>query len=385
MADYAGRIERVRAEMARRGIGLLFLPTSSSMEYLTGIPRDDPGPTEHNRPGDWVSGCYLGLDRGPIILEPRMGSDRMERHVAGKPWIAELRVLGEPDNYSERMHEVVRELSDGRSGIAIGDRGWAKSVIDLMAAAPDAEITNAHEILEPLRAIKDGDELAIMRRASWLTDDVYAAILPRLELGMSERDIAWVIDREIQRHAPDGVSFHTGIRIGGNVTRPGSIHDSLTETTLQRGAVLAFDFGMLLDGYCSDFGRTVFIGEVTDERREVYDLVIRAQSAAIEAMRDGEISAAQLDRVARSIIEDAGRGEQFIHRLGHSIGKDVHEPPFLLEGDNTVLRSGMCFTIEPSVFMADGGFVRVEDVVLVTPDGGEVFNRTDHDLRVLEL
>lgn len=385
MPDYAARLDAVRAEMERRGIGLLFLSACSSLEYLTGIPREDPGPTEHNRPGDWVSGMYLSVDAGPVIVEPRMGSDRMERHVANKPWISELRIMGEPDDYSGVMARVVQELRPAGSAIALGDRTWAKAAIDLLRAAPDATLVNAHDFLSPMRAIKDDEELAIMRRASQLTDEVYAAILPRLELGMSERDIAWIIDREILRHSPEGVSFHTGIRIGGNVERPGSIHDSLTETTLQPGAVLAFDFGMLLEGYCSDFGRTVFIGEPSAERRAVYDLVIAAQAAAVAAMRDGTITAAQLDRIARGMIEDAGYGPRFIHRLGHAIGKDVHEPPFLLEGDDTLLRSGMCFTIEPSVFMADGGFVRVEDVVLVTPDGGEIFNRTDHSLRVLDL
>jgi Xaa-Pro aminopeptidase len=385
MPDYAARIERARAQMRQRDIALLFLPVSSTLEYLTGIPREEASPTEHNRPGDWVSGMYLGLERGPIIVEPRMGSDRMERHVAGKPWISDLRVLGEPEDYSGVLAGLVRDLRGGSGKIALGDRAWAKTAIDLQAAAPDAELVNAHEFLAPMRAIKDDEELAIMRRASRLTDDVYAAILPRLELGMSERDIAWVIEREILRHSDSGTSFNTGIRIGGNVARPGSIHDSLTATTLERGAVLAFDFGLLLDGYCSDFGRTVFIGEPGPERRAVHDLVMHAQTAAIAEMKDGQISAAQLDRVARSIIETAGRGPQFIHRLGHAIGKDVHEPPFLLEGDDTVLLNGMCFTIEPSVFMEDGGFVRVEDVVLVTPDGGESFNTTGHDLLVLAL
>jgi Xaa-Pro aminopeptidase len=203
---------------------------------------------------------------------------------------------------------------------------------------------------------------------------------------MSEQEIAWLIDQEIIRRGAEFVSFHTGIRIGGgSARRGGSIHDSITHQTLQRGTALAFDFGMLKDGYCSDFGRTVFVGEPTDEQRAVHDLVIRAQASAIEAMVDGQITAAQLDRVARAIIEDAGYGPRFIHRLGHAIGKDVHEPPFLLAGDDTVLRTGMCFTIEPSVFMEDGAFVRVEDVVMVTPDGGENFNRTDHELRVLDL
>jgi Xaa-Pro aminopeptidase len=355
-------------------------------EYVAGTRRDIPNPTEDNRPGDWVSGVYLGLAAGPIIVEPRMGSDRMQRQLETMPWVTDLRILGEPDDYSGVLAGVVRQLRGGAGDIAVGERTWAKTVIDMLAAAPGARIVNAHDILSPMRMVKDEEERAIMRANARLTDDVYAAILPRLALGMSEQEIAWVIDQEIIRRGGEGVSFHTGIRIGGGAAaRGGSIHDSITAQTMQRGTALAFDFGMLKDGYCSDFGRTVFVGEPGAEHRRVHDLVMQAQAAAVAAMRDGQITAAGLDRVARSMIAGAGYGERFIHRLGHSIGKDVHEPPFLLEGDDTVLRTGMCFTIEPSVFMADGAFVRVEDVVMVTPDGGETFNRTDHELRVLDL
>ncbi len=386
MLDYPSRIAAVRAEMDRRGIAVLFLPDSSSREYVTGLHRDVGDPTETNRPGDWVSGVYIGLTAGPIVVEPRMGSDRMERQVEHMPWITDLRVLGEPDDYTGVLAGIVRELRGGGGDIAVGDRTWAKTVIDLLAAAPDARIVNAHDMLSPMRMIKDEGERDIMRANARLTDEVYEAILPRIELGMGEQEIAWVVEREIHERGGEFVSFHTGIRIGGGpASRGGSIHDSITDQRLERGTVLAFDFGLLKDGYCSDFGRTVFIGEPTDEYRAVYDLVMRAQAAAIDAMRDGEITAAGLDRVARSIIADAGYGPQFIHRLGHSIGKDVHEPPWLLEGDETLLRTGMCFTIEPSVFMSDGAFIRVEDVVMVTPDGGENFNATDHQLRVLDL
>ena len=386
MHDFTSRIAAVRSEMERRGVSVLFLPDSSAREYVTGIRHDVGDPTETNRPGDWVSGVYLGLTGGPIVVEPRMGSDRMERQLEHLPWITDLRVLGEPDDYSGVMAGIVRELRGGSGDIAVGDRTWAKSVIDLLAAAPDAKIVNAHDFLSPMRMVKDETEQAIMRANARLTDEIYEAILPRMALGISEQEIAWVIEREIHARGGEFVSFHTGIRIGGGpASRGGSIHDSITAQRLERGTVLAFDFGLLKDGYCSDFGRTVFISEPADEYRAVYDLVMRAQAAAIAAMRDGQITAASLDRVARSIIAEAGYGPQFIHRLGHSIGKDVHEPPFLLEGDETVLRTGMCFTIEPSVFMADGAFIRVEDVVMVTPEGGENFNATGHELRVLEL
>jgi Xaa-Pro dipeptidase len=386
MPDYRARMAAVRAEMDMRGIAVLYLPNSSTLEFVTGLHRDVPNPTEDNRPGDWVSGFYLGLEGDPIILEPRMGSDRVERQIADMPVACDLRVLGEPDDYSARLAEVVVELRSGSGDIAVGERSWARTVLDLMRAAPGARMINAHEFLAPMRMVKDSEEQAIMRRNAQLTDDVYESILPQLRLGMSEQDIAWIIDRAIIEHGGAGVSFHTHIHIdGAGAHRTGSIHDTLTPQTLELGTALAFDFGMLRDGYCSDFGRTVFVGEPTEEYRLVYDLVMRSQSAAIDAMVDGEITAAELDAIARTMIADAGYGEKFIHRLGHSIGKDVHEPPFLLDGDSTILRSGMCFTIEPSVFMDDGAFIRVEDVVMVTPRGGENFNRTGHDLRVLDL
>ena len=385
MADFPERIARVRAEMERRGIELLFLPNSSALEWLTGLKRELGGPTEQNHNGGWVAGMYLGLAGRGVLLEPRLHAEVVERQLGEKPWIAELRPVDETANANAMATDVVRELRRGRGAIAVGERAWAKSVIALAAAAPDAKIVNAGDILWPMRIIKDEEERAIMRRAARLTDEVYAEILPRIELGMRERDIAWLIDRAVLERGAQSVSFETGIRIGGHGRRPGSIHDSLTHTTLERNTVLAFDFGLVLDGYCSDFGRTVFVGEPTPERRAVYDLVNTSQAAAISAMRDSQITAAELDLVARTIIVKAGYGPNFIHRLGHAIGKEVHEEPWLHDGVDVTLRTGMCFTIEPSVFMADGAFVRVEDVVMVTPEGGENFNATGHELRVLEL
>lgn len=386
MVDYSARIARVRQEMEQRGIGVLFLPVSSTLEYLTGLSREIPNPTEDDRPGDWVSGMYLGLNAGPVIVESRMGSAHMEREVAGKEWISEIYVLGEPEDYSGVLARFVGEMrGDSRGAIALGARTWSKTAIDMRKAAPDAEIVDAHEFLWPMRIQKDSGEIKAMRRAVAVVDNAYEDILEGLRLGMTSREITWIIDRILYGHGADGVSFHTSVYIGGAESGEGNVFENTSNRVLGRDCTVAFDFGALLDGYCSDFGRTVFVGEPSDERRKVYDLVISAQETAIEAMVDSQITAEELDRVARSIIEDAGHGPAFIHRLGHAIGKDVHEPPFLLKGDETVLRSGMFFTIEPSVVMDDGAFIRVEDVVMVTPDGGENLNRTGHELRVLEL
>lgn len=386
MVNYSARIAHVRREMEAQGISVLFLPISSTLEYLTGLRREIPNPTEDDRPGDWVSGMYMGLNDGPVIVEPRMGSAHMVQQVQGKDWISELYVLGEPEDYSGVLARLVREMrADSGGSIALGARTWASTAIDMLRAAPDATLVDAHDIFWPMRMVKDEGEIAAMRRAVAIVDNAYEDILAQLQLGMTSRDITWIIDRVLYGHGADGVSFHTSVYIGGAASGQGGVFDNTSNRVLARDCTVAFDFGALLDGYCSDFGRTVFIGEPGGERREVYDLVMSAQSAAIDAMVSGEITAAELDRVARSIIEEAGRGPAFIHRLGHAIGKDVHEPPFLLEGDDTVLQTGMFFTIEPSIVMDDGAFIRVEDVVMVTPEGGENLNRTGHDLRVLDL
>lgn len=383
--DYPARIARLRAAMAEHDIALVYLPVSSTLEYFTGISWPIPNPTEHDRPGDWISGMYLGLEAGPLIVEPRMGSDAMVRELADKPWIADLHVLSETDDYAAVLADHARALGGTRGKIALAEHAWAKTTLAFMRAFPGRELVNAHDLIWPMRMIKDDEELDLMRRAARLVDDAYPLILERLALGMTAGDIARVVDDTLFELGADWTSFHTGIYLGCP-PQPGA--PSVFEAEgrrLERGGSIAFDFGALLDGYCSDFGRTVFIGEPTRERREVFDLVMRAQSAAIDRMVDGQITAAELDHVARSIIADAGYGERFIHRLGHAIGKDVHEPPFLLEADQTVLRTGMCFTIEPSVVLDDGGFIRVEDVVLVTPDGGVNLMSTSHDLQVLDL
>lgn len=387
MADYASRIAAMRAEMERHDVAVLFLPVSSTLEYLTGIAREMPNPTEHDRPGDWVSGMYLGQTAGPVIVEPRMGSRSMVGQVEGKEWIEDLRILGEPEGYSSVMTAIVRTMR-GESGgaIAVGEHTWARTVLDLKRAAPDADLVNAHDLIWPMRMVKDGQEREAMRNAARLVDRAYESILSQLQLGMTRRDIVRIVDRTLFDLGADWTSFHTSVYIGcpPDPDAP-SVFDAPPDRPVERGGTIAFDFGALLDGYCSDFGRTVFIGEASGHRRAIYDLVMTAQSAAIQAMVDGQITAAQLDHVARPIIADAGYGPQFIHRLGHSIGKDVHEPPFLLEGDDTILREGMFFTIEPSVVLDDGSFIRVEDVVMVGESGGENYNRTGHELRVLDL
>ncbi len=372
--------------MIQQDVAVVYMPVSSTAEYFTGINWPIPNPTEHDRPGDWVSGMYLGQTGGVVIIEPRMGSASMVSQISGKPWIDDLRVLGEPEDYGAVMTATVQQLAGTTAGrIAVAEHAWAKSVLQLQRSLEDTSLINAHDLIWPMRMVKDKGEQDLMRRAANVVDEAYELILEKLRLGMTTGDISTVVDQVLFDLGADWTSFHTGIYMAGLPDYHGPTVFDNDGRVLERGGAIAFDFGVLLDGYCSDFGRTVFIGEPTRERREVYDLVIRSQETAIAAMVDQNITAEQLDEVARSIIREAGYGPQFIHRLGHSIGKDVHEPPFLLDGDDTLLLEGMFFTIEPSIVMDDGCFIRVEDVVMVGESGGINYNQTSHELRVLDL
>ena len=146
--------------------------------------------------------------------------------------------------------------------------------------------------------------------------------------------------------------------------------------------MIVLDFGGIKDGYCSDTTRTVHVGEPTDEEREVHELVRRAQQTAFEAVRPG-VECQEIDRAARKVIADAGYGEYFIHRTGHGIGLTTHEPPYMIEGDTNELQPGMCFSIEPGVYLPGRFGVRIEDIVTVTPEGGQRFNNTPHELQIV--
>lgn len=385
--DYPGRIARVRAEMAARGIGILYLPFSSDAAWLTGLRHERPGPTITNRPGDLVAGVYLDATRGPLVVATQMGGGGVRAEVADKPWIREVLVLGEPVDYDRTLRAVLGSLRLDGGAVAVTERARAGTLLALQRALPDADFVSATDaFLATMRAIKDAEELAAMRRAAALTDEVYAAILPQLRPGVTEHEVALEIERQGRLRGAECVSFPTAVLFLGGSSRRGyevPAYSGPLDLPLERGMGIAFDFGFVLDDYCSDFGRTVFVGEPDAATRAVYDLVIGAQAAAIAGMRADTIDCAATDRLARGPIEEAGFGPAFVHRLGHAIGRDCHEWPSLMVGETTTLRTGMTFTVEPSVLLRDRAYVRIEDVVHITPDGAENFMRSPRDLTVV--
>lgn len=375
--NYSARLAKVRQAMEQQGIDLLFLTPSANMQYLTGIHRDRPNFGNVNYPGGWVFSALIGREKDPVVLAPRMVAE-FDLPDAAR---SNVRVLPEQGDPFAFMAQVLGEFGNVRR-VAVENRAWAEAVLGLQQLLPEATLSRASELLAPLRMIKDDEEIATMRHAAHIADQVMAAVEPLLKLGMTELDVALEVDAQQRRLGSEGPSFITNIfMMGPGLDR--DVREKVSTRKLTAGLALSFDFGCVCEGYCSDFGRTVHLGEPPAEFRRAYDLVIAGHDEAIRAMKSGQISAEGANAVARQVIDDAGYGAHFRHRLGHGIGLDVHEGPFLTVGDTTTLQTGMAFTVEPSIFWPGHIGTRIEDVVIVRPEGGENLNESSNTLRVL--
>ncbi len=359
--------------MQEAGADLLFLPPSSDLEYLTGVERAIPtfGQTQYAH--GWVAGAFFRPGREPVFVLPRM----MTLFDLAGELPGELVVVNERDDGAALFGSATRGMGKVKT-LAVGDRSWAETVIQLMEALSPERIVAGSRLVNELRRTKSTAELEVMERACHVCDETMAAVAPRVRPGATMLELVEALDHQLLFYGSRVPSFTTHVFtsfVGGK----NSAEESRTEP-IEEGDVVMFDFGAVVDGYCSDFGRTVCVGEPGPEVRAAYELVLAAQEAGRAALRPG-VPASEVNRACRQPIEDAGFGEAFKHRMGHGIGLDVHERPFVSEEEETPLEAGMTFTDEPSILLGDFG-VRTEDVVVCEPDGGRKLNVFSSDLIV---
>jgi Xaa-Pro aminopeptidase len=202
---------------------------------------------------------------------------------------------------------------------------------------------------------------------------------------MTELDIITEVDYQLRRHGALGPSFTTSLYTSGpDHPLVFGQREATWKRVLTPPVAIPFDCGAIYQGFCYDYGRTVSFGEPPEDFRRIHQLVMESQAAGIRALQAGQVTAEQVDAAARSVVHNAGYGQEFRHRLGHGIGMDVHEPPFLTSGDSTLIQAGMLFTVEPSIMQFDRFSARVEDVVVARPGGGEPLTRGYPDLIVVE-
>ncbi|HZW48051.1 MAG TPA: Xaa-Pro peptidase family protein [Microvirga sp.] len=362
---------------------LAYIPLCTDLDYLAGIRRDIPnyGVTLH--PGGWLEGAWLTPQHAPILALPRMTAEYGGR--AGAEGV-EVRVLGDFDEPAVLVQDILRGFRlPQKPRVAVSDQALAESLVHLQALLPDAVFVSATEILRELRTVKTPEEIELMRQAGRITEAAFADVLPKLKFGMTELDVIAEVDYQMKRHGSLGATFTTSLYNSGP-NHPLLMGKRLEswKRRLEPPVSVLFDFGASHEGLCYDFGRTVSFGEPSAEQVKVHRLIMESQAVGIAALKAGTATCEEVDHAARQHLVDAGYGEFFRHRLGHGIGWDVHEPPFLTKGDKTPVREGMMFTIEPSIFQARGPSARVEDVIVARPGGGDSLTRGFQELYVVD-
>jgi Xaa-Pro aminopeptidase len=362
--DYARRRRNAQAEMERRGIDYLILSPSADLVYLAGYNA-------------------LNFERPTLLVLPRTGTAffvvpelEADKARASSPDL-EVRAWSDTDDPWTILRAGV---GAGPRTIAVADVMRASFVLTLHRVLPEASLQPAGALMARLRERKEPDEVAALREAARRTDVVFDRFRAEALAGLTELDVADLIGRHLKAAGLAWKwSYICSVASGEHSASP---HHTLSERVLRPGDAVYVDFGGTYANYPSDLTRTLHIGPPSDEFRRVYDVVRDAQERAFRAVRPG-VAAEEIDRVARDAIASAGYGPFFIHRTGHGLGLEIHEPPYIVGGNGDALVEGMVFSIEPGVYLPGRFGVRIEDTVAVTDRGAERLNGATHELCIV--
>jgi Xaa-Pro aminopeptidase len=374
MFDYAARRRKLDERMDAEGVDLLFLTQSADLEYLTGVERDIPNFGEASYAHGWVAGAFFRPGAEPVFVFPRMF---VAFHLRDQLPAGEVVTVNETDDGPAIFERVARGLGSPKS-VAIGDRVWAETTLHLAQAFGADRLRTGSALVNELRRIKTPEEIAAMERAIRTVEVTMAAVTPLVRPGVTMAELVEATEHELRKAGSRCPSFatHHFTGIGDDALDSSTV---TAHTPMQENTSVMFDFGGVVDGYCSDFGRTIYCGEPPEDYRETYEIMLAAQEAGRAAASAGTTAAA-VNAACRAPIEEAGLGEYFRHRMGHGIGMDVHERPFISTEDETPLQPGMTFTDEPSIIIPGRFSVRIEDIVVCEESGGRKLGSYPPDL-----
>jgi Xaa-Pro aminopeptidase len=363
-ADFERRMARAVDHAREAGLAGLLVTPGPDLVYFTGY---DPIVVAER-----ITMLVIDVERGPAMIVPAL--ERASAQEA--PGVAAVKLSDWSDG--EDPYRATGRLLQADGRYAISDSAWAMHVLGLQEALAGSSYVAMTAALPTLRAVKDEQELERLAAAAAAVDACFEEIAQARFEGRRESELGADLARLLLEYGHARVDF-TVVGSGPNGANP---HHELSDRVIERGDMVVLDFGGSKDGYESDITRTVHVGQPSDEAREVYEVVRNAQQAGFEAVRAG-VACQEIDRVARGVIADAGYGEYFIHRTGHGIGLTAHEPPYMVEGETLPLQPGMCFSVEPGVYLPGRFGVRIEDIVTVTADGGRRLNNATRELRLV--
>jgi Xaa-Pro aminopeptidase len=362
-ARFSERLQAASERTAAAGAGALVVAPSPDLAYLAGY---DPPPLE--RPTLLI---IQPVER-PVLIVPML-----ERPLAAAaPAASDMQLIAWRDG--DDPYEIATGLLPG-GRVLLNDRIWGVHVLALQAHAEHRTWASAAPVLGAMRARKSEEEVGVLRRAAAAADAALHDLLDGVLIGRREDDVATELAALLIEHG-HAVATFTIVASGPNAASP---HHEPGDRLLETGDALVLDFGGVLDGYHSDTTRTVALGVASQYLAQVHAIVLEAHDAGVDAVRPG-VPIGDVDAAARGVIGAAGFGERFVHRTGHGIGLEAHEPPYAAAGDETVLEPGMTFSVEPGIYLEGELGVRIEDIVVVTEGGVESLNRSPRDLLVCD-
>lgn len=355
--DHAARRRRLTERSADIGVDAVLVTRLVNVRYLSGFTGSN--------------GQLLATPEGGVLFTDSRYSEQSRHQVP------DLRRVIYAREFVPSLVDVCRAESVGRLGFeaaGVTYRSWRE-----LDQAGFAELVPLADDVERLRWAKDTQEIELIERAQEVTDRAFQRITARLAPGMTEREAAFELDLAMREDGAERIGFDSIVAFGESAAEP---HHHPTDRELRRGDLVKLDFGCVVEGYHSDMTRTVAFGEPDAKLRDVYQLVLRAHLAGIDAVRAG-VAGGEADEAARAVIREAGHGDRFGHSLGHGVGLEVHEGPALRDGGEDILPEGTVVTVEPGVYLPGSGGVRIEDMVVVTADGCRPLPRTTKELVVL--
>ena len=355
--DYGARIERLREQMTRRYVDVVMLSVGSDLPYFSGYEAT---------PLERLTMLVIPTDGDSILFVPELEAARVEQGAF------DLVAWGETDD----PIRLVAQFAGGSRHVAIGDHTWSTFLLGLQAELPETIWSVASTLTKPLRMRKEPAEIDLLRRAAESADRVLARVPLEIRFsGRKERDVARDFQEMTIAEGHD-LAWSAIVASGPNGASP---HHEPGDRVIAEGDLVVCDFGGRIGGYYSDVSRTMVVGTPTPRQTEVHGLVKMANEVARGAVAPG-VPSEEIDRAARRVIEDGGYGGHFIHRTGHGIGLEVHEHPYMVEGNELPLAPGMTFSVEPGIYLPGEFGVRIEDIVVCGDSGGEDLNQANRDL-----
>jgi Xaa-Pro aminopeptidase len=360
---FDARIAKARERMGELGVDVLLLSVGPDLPYLTGYEA-------------------MPLERLTMLVLPRAGDARLvvprleAPRITARPGLFEIVPWEETD---DPVALVARLVGSGATQAAIGDHTWARFVLDLQRALPNTTFDRASRVLSPIRMVKDAAEVSALLAAARAVDEIAVELRARPFVGRTELDVHRELVERMLELGHERSNFAI-VAAGEHAASPH--HEPTAERRIAPGDIVLCDFGGTMRGYCSDITRMFHAGEPPAEVRDAYAVLVEAQEAGVRAATVGS-PCSEVDAAARRVISAAGLGEFFVHRVGHGIGQEAHEDPYMVAGNDLPLVAGHAFSVEPGIYFEGRFGMRLEDIVVATEGGPRRLNNAPRDLALV--